>query len=60
MRTVTLDGKRYPISDVLKLYKEQKAEERKARQLTLFEMKIDVRPASQKTAAGRLSEPTLF
>jgi len=29
-------------------------------QLALFEMRDDLRPASQKTADGRLSEPTLF
>ncbi len=30
------------------------------RQLTLFEVKHDCRPAQDKTAAGRYQEPTLF
>ena len=60
MRTVLLDGKRYPIRRVLKLYKEQKAQERKSRQLMLFDLKEDCRPLSQRTAAGRMREPMLF
>lgn len=60
MRTVLLDGKRYPIREVLKLYKEQKAMDRKARQLVLFELREDSRPSTQQTAAGRYQEPTLF
>jgi hypothetical protein len=30
------------------------------RQLALFELKDDCRPASERTAAGRYEEPTLF
>lgn len=61
MRTVELDGKRYPIREVLRLYKEQKAESRKARQLALFaDLPADTRIPSQQTAAGRYQEPTLF
>ena len=60
MRFVTLDGKRYPIREVLKLYREQKAVDRKERQLVLFDLKHDTRPKSQKTASGRYQEPLLF
>lgn len=61
MRTVTLDGKTYRWRDINRAYQEQRAEERKAKnQPTLFELQEDVRPKSQKTAAGRLREPTLF
>jgi hypothetical protein len=31
-----------------------------SRQLALFEMKTDCRPATERTAAGRYAEPTLF
>jgi hypothetical protein len=31
-----------------------------ARQLALFELKDDCRPAAERTAAGRYQEPTLF
>jgi hypothetical protein len=30
------------------------------RQLTLFELKEDHRPAAERTAAGRYQEPSLF
>jgi hypothetical protein len=56
---ITLDGKRYLWRDILKLRREQKKATRQP-QLTLFEVKDDSRPASQRTAEGRFSEPTLF
>jgi len=59
MRSV-LDGRRYAMRDIHKLYKEQRDAERRQRQLTLFELQHDSRPASQRTAEGRLTEPTLF
>jgi hypothetical protein len=31
-----------------------------SRQLALFELKDDRRPAAERTAAGRYAEPTLF
>jgi hypothetical protein len=60
MRCVELDGKRYPIREVLQRYKQQRAEERRAKQLVLFELKDDVRPATTTTADRRFAEPTLF
>jgi hypothetical protein len=32
----------------------------RSRQLALFELKDDCRPAAERTAAGRYTEPTLF
>jgi hypothetical protein len=59
MRTVEIDGKRYPWRDVLKLRSEQQKAERQP-QATLFPLREDQRPQSQQTAAGRYQEPTLF
>jgi hypothetical protein len=59
MRYVVLEGKRYAMRDIHKLYIEQK-DARKQTQLQLFELKDDSRPATQRTADGRFSEPTLF
>jgi hypothetical protein len=50
MRHILIDGIRYEWKEIRRL----------RRQLVLFEMKDDRRPASQKTAGGRFSEPTLF
>ena len=58
-RFVEIDGKRYLWRDLLKLRREQKQLEPE-KQLTLFELKTDARPASQVSADGRYSEPTLF
>jgi hypothetical protein len=59
MRYVEIDGKRYPWRDILALRRQQLARERQP-QPTLFELKDDARPASQRTAAGRYAEPSLF
>ena len=58
-RFVEIDGRRYLWREILKLRREQRSEERQA-QLALFELKEDRRPASQSSADGRYSEPTLF
>ena len=58
-RFVEIDGKRYLWRDLLKLRREQKEFEPE-KQLTLFELKTDSRPASQLSADGRYSEPMLF
>lgn len=60
MRYVILDGGRYAMRDIHKLYQEQRDEERRQKQLTLFELKDDSRPATQKDAAGRYTEPLLI
>jgi hypothetical protein len=59
VRSVEIAGKRYLWRDVLKLRREQLKTARQP-QPTLFELKSDSRPASQKTVAGRYSESTLF
>jgi hypothetical protein len=56
---IVIDGKRHLWKDILKLRREQR-KAAKQPQLTLFELKDDSRPASQRTAEGRYSEPTLF
>jgi hypothetical protein len=56
---ITIDGKRHLWRDILKLRREQRRAAKK-RQPTLFELKDDSRPASQRTAEGRFTEPTLF
>ena len=59
MRYVTIGGVCLLWRDVLKARREQLEAERRP-QPTLFELKEDARPPSQRTAAGRYLEPTLF
>jgi hypothetical protein len=59
MRHIVIGGIRYEWKEIRRLRREQIQATRK-QQLVLFEMKDDRRPASQKTAGGRFSEPTLF
>jgi hypothetical protein len=56
---ILIDGKRHAWKEILKLRREQRKAARQP-QLTLFELKNDCRPASQRTAEGRLTEPMLF
>jgi hypothetical protein len=56
---IVIDGKRHLWRDILKLRREQRKATRQ-RQLALFELKDDSRPASQRTAEGRFTEPMLF
>ena len=56
---IVIDGKRHAWRDILKLRRDQRKAARQ-RQLTLFGLKDDRRPASQQTADGRYAEPTLF
>lgn len=56
---IVIDGKRHLWRDILKLRREQKKAARQP-QLTLFELKEDSRPAHQRTAEGRYTEPVLF
>jgi hypothetical protein len=59
MRFIEIDGKRYAWRDILALRREQAKRERLP-QPALFELKADTRPPSQRTAAGRYTEPSLF
>ncbi|RNJ51367.1 hypothetical protein [Methylocystis hirsuta] len=58
-RYLVLDGKRYLWRDVLRIRQEQR-KAAKREQPTLFPIKEDCRPPTQKTARGRYEEPTLF
>jgi hypothetical protein len=59
MRTVEIDGKRYHWRDILKLRREQQKAERQP-QPTLFDLRVDERPSTQRTASERYENPTLF
>jgi hypothetical protein len=60
--TIVIDGHAFSWQRLMELRRRQleawKAE--RCRQLALFELKDDRRPASERTAAGRYSQPTLF
>lgn len=59
-RFIEIDGKPYLWRDLLRLRQEQRAVARKAEQPPLFELREDHRPASDRTAASRYREPSLF
>jgi len=58
-KIVVIDGRPHTWRDILKLRREQKRLARVA-QPALFELRDDTRPPSEKTAAGRYREPSLF
>ena len=60
MKYIEIDGRRYLWRDLLQLRRDQRKAFARAQQPTLFELKDDHRPASQRTAAGRYREPSLF
>ena len=57
-RYIIIDGKRHVWRDILALRREQRR--LPPSQPTLFELKQDSRPASQREAGGRLLQPLLF
>jgi hypothetical protein len=57
---IDIDGRRFVWRELLRFRREQLAAAAKAEQPLLFEVIEDCRPASQRTAAGRYSEPSLF
>ena len=59
-RFIEIDGKRYLWRDIIKLRQEQRAAARRGEQPALFELHEDCRPATERTAAGRYLEPSLF
>jgi hypothetical protein len=59
MRTIQIGDKRYFWRDILKLRREQQKAERQP-QPTLFELRVDARPTTQRTASDRYENPTLF
>ncbi len=58
-RFITINGQRVAWIEIVRLRKEQ-CQQLKAKQLTLFELKEDARPATERSAAGRYLEPSLF
>ena len=62
LATIELDGRRYLWREIIERRRRQIAahDAAQARQLTLFDLKDDTRPATQRTVAGRYAEPTLF
>jgi len=59
MRTIVIDGKSYDWKEIRRLRREQIQAAQKP-QLTLFDLKEDTRPASQRSVEGRYTEPLLF
>jgi hypothetical protein len=59
-RFIDIDGKRYLWRDLVKLRQEQREAARRAEQPPLFELRDDSRPPTERTAAGRYQEPSLF
>lgn len=59
-RFIDIDGKRYLWRDLLRLRQEQREAARQGGQPVLFELREDCRPATERTAAGRYREPSLF
>jgi hypothetical protein len=57
---IEIEGKRFLWRDLVKLRQEQRRAAAEARQLALFELRDDCRPATERTAAGRYFEPSLF
>lgn len=60
MKDIVIDGRRYEWRQIRQLRRDQINEARRTQQLQLFDLKHDARPASQQTAEGRFTEPTLF
>ena len=54
------EGRRFLWRDIVKLRQEQRRAAAKAEQPPLFELREDCRPATERTAAGRYREPSLF
>lgn len=57
---IEIEGKRFLWRDLVKLRQEQRRAAVKAQQPALFELRDDCRPASERTAAARYREPSLF
>jgi hypothetical protein len=59
-RFIEIEGKRFLWRDLVKLRQEQRRAAAEARQLALFELREDCRPATERSAASRYLEPSLF
>jgi hypothetical protein len=59
-RYILLDGKAYVWRELVKLRRDQLRTMATVRQLTLFELREDVRPEFHRKASGRYLQPSLF
>ena len=59
MKYIVIDGRRYLWRDILYLRQEQNREQRPSQPM-LFELRHDVRPPAERSAADRYVEPNLF
>jgi hypothetical protein len=57
---IDIDGRRFVWRDLVQRRREQLRAAAKAAQPALFELKDDSRPTSERTAARRYLEPSLF
>jgi hypothetical protein len=57
---IDIDGKRFVWRELVAQRREQLRAAAKAVQPALFELKDDSQPATERTAAGRYLEPSLF
>jgi hypothetical protein len=57
---IEIGGRLVAWRELLQRRREQRLAAARAAQPTLFELKEDCRPACERTAAGRYSEPSLF
>jgi hypothetical protein len=57
---IDIDGKRYLWRDIVQLRQQQREAARRAEQPPLFALRDDRRPETERTAAGRYREPSLF
>ena len=57
---IEIEGRRFAWKDLVRLRQEQLQAARRGVQPVLFALREDTRPASDRTAAGRYSEPSLF
>jgi hypothetical protein len=57
---IQIEGKRFLWRDLVKLRQEQRRAAAEPQQPPLFELRDDCKPATERTAAGRYLEPSLF
>ncbi len=59
---IVIDGRPYSWQQLRVLRREQRAarDAAQGRQLTLFDLKDDCRPAGERTASGRYQQPSLL
>jgi hypothetical protein len=61
LRHIVIDGKIHLWSDIVRLRREQLAAlKRQEAQPTLFELRHDARPVTEREAADRYLQPSLF